>query len=108
MKTEVEIYDLKDRLLKAENRLERLGYRHCDIPACNCNGYHSTKCTLEENINRAAHELPEGWIIEIGVENGAGWVNLNTPDGNSVDVSGAGTITEQVSEAIAYAKEHGE
>jgi len=33
-------YELHDRLARAEVILERSGYRHCDIPACNCNGYH--------------------------------------------------------------------
>ena len=65
-----------------------------------------SKCTLEENINRAGAELPDGWIIEINVEAGAGWVTLYDGCGNSVDVSGAGSINEQVSEAISYAREH--
>lgn len=62
--------------------------------------------TLEENINRAAIELPDGWIVQISVEAGAGWVDLLTPDGNSVDVANAGSMSEQVSEAISYAREH--
>lgn len=37
---EAEVYELKDRIVKADRRLESLGYRHCDIAACNCNGYH--------------------------------------------------------------------
>lgn len=66
------------------------------------------KSTLEDNIQRAAWELPEGWTIEISVENHSGWVDLQTPDGNSVDVSGDRNLAEQVSEAISYAKEHDE
>lgn len=61
--------------------------------------------TLEENINRAASELPEGWILEINVEAGAAWVDLYDGCGNSVFCS-AGNINEQVSEAISYAREH--
>lgn len=38
-----EIYELKGRLVNADGVLERLGYRHCDIPACNCNSYHKSK-----------------------------------------------------------------
>lgn len=38
----VELYELRDRISKADRTLERLGYRHCDIAACNCNGYHKT------------------------------------------------------------------
>lgn len=35
-----DLYEAKQRLLNAERILERLGYRRCDIPACNCNSYH--------------------------------------------------------------------
>ena len=65
-----------------------------------------SKCTLEENIDRAARELPDGWIIEINVEAGAGWVTLYDGCGNCVGVCGDRTINEQVSEAISYAQEH--
>ena len=37
---EAELYELKGRLVNAERKLEYLGYRHCDIAACNCNSYH--------------------------------------------------------------------
>lgn len=33
-------YEWGQRLVRAECILERLGWRRCDIPACNCNGYH--------------------------------------------------------------------
>lgn len=61
--------------------------------------------TLEESINEAAKELPEGWIIEINVENGSAWVNLYDGCGNSAAVSGE-TLSQQVSAAISHAKEH--
>lgn len=66
----------------------------------------AVKCTLEENINRAAADLPHGWEIAIRVELDAGWVELSDPDGNSVELGFDGTINEQVSEAISYAREH--
>ena len=66
----------------------------------------AVKCTLEENVNRAAADLPYGWEIAIRVELNAGWVELNDPDGNLVELVSDGTINEQVSEAISYAREH--
>lgn len=36
-------------------------------------------------IQRAAAELPEGWLIEIGVEHHAGWVDLINPNGDKVE-----------------------
>lgn len=66
------------------------------------------EASLHQNIQRAAIDLPEGWTIQISVENHSGWVDLQTPDGNSVDVSGDRNLAEQVSEAISYAKEHDE
>lgn len=75
------------------------------VRSSDCLGVRS-KFTLEENINRAAAELPDGWIIEINVEAGAGWVTLYDGCGNSLDVAGDRTINEQVSEAISYAREH--
>lgn len=57
---------------------------------------------LEENINRAAKELPEDWIIEINVERGAGWVNLYDFQGNNT-IWADGTLSDQVSDAIDYA-----
>lgn len=37
---EVEIYELQQRLEKAEWVLRASGFRRCDIPACNCNSWH--------------------------------------------------------------------
>jgi hypothetical protein len=37
-------------------------------------------------VQRACAELPEGWNIEIGLERGAGWVDLRGPDGEKIDL----------------------
>jgi hypothetical protein len=37
---QADLYEAEQRLRKAEDILDRLGYRRCDIPACNCGGYH--------------------------------------------------------------------
>jgi hypothetical protein len=36
---------------------------------------------LGEAINKAAELLPEGYLIRISVEHGAGWAYLEFPDG---------------------------
>jgi len=45
--------------------------------------------TLEEAINKAAEELPEGWMISVYVERGAAWVILEDEEGLEL---GAGPI----------------
>ncbi|MFN0130305.1 MAG: hypothetical protein ACKV19_26885 [Verrucomicrobiales bacterium] len=62
--------------------------------------------SLEDTINRAAGELPDGWQITITVELGAGWVELINSDGDSLDFPFAGSISEQVSDAITYANDN--
>ena len=42
MNKEVELYELSRRLEKAEEILDKLGFRRCSIPACNCRGYHNS------------------------------------------------------------------
>jgi hypothetical protein len=37
---ELEIYELRQRLDKAEWVLQSSGFRRCDIPACNCGSWH--------------------------------------------------------------------
>lgn len=37
------LYEDHSRLMKAEMILEDFGFRHCDIAACNCNGYHQQR-----------------------------------------------------------------
>jgi len=61
--------------------------------------------TLEECINEAAKELPEDWIIEINIEQGAASVYLYDGFGNMALSPDSSTLSEQVMEAIKYAKE---
>jgi hypothetical protein len=54
----------------------------------------------------AAKELPWGWTIQLCVEQGAGWVELITPYGNSMPVdTDELTLTEMVNKAHRVAKE---
>lgn len=59
---------------------------------------------MEETINKICGQLPEGFIVNIGMENGAAWVELITPEGLIRDIDGGGqTITEQLNEALCMA-----
>ncbi len=40
IRREAEIYELQQRLNKAEWVLTNSGFRRCDIPACNCGSWH--------------------------------------------------------------------
>lgn len=62
--------------------------------------------TFEDLLNRAAGELPGGFVINVSVESGAAWVILNDPDGEDHDVP---TIDESLEatflDAIQKARE---
>jgi len=62
--------------------------------------------TLEETINRAAKELPVGWMITITIEVGAGWVSLYDPNKDRYQIQVEGGLNEHVAAAIATAKDH--
>lgn len=57
----VESYDIKDRINKAEIKLEQLGLRHCDIAACNCNGYHRWEPDKASNERDQLRAELENW-----------------------------------------------
>ncbi|MEO1830003.1 MAG: hypothetical protein ABGX82_14425 [Pseudomonas sp.] len=60
----------------------------------------------ERQIQRACEELPEGWTIQLELENGAGYAVLYNPEGVTVDYDDdfdgvAGQIAEATDFAIA-------
>ena len=59
--------------------------------------------TLEEAIEHAAEQLPDGFNIELQVEAGAAVVKLNTPDGVSFHDFGQQSLADEVVEAVTYA-----
>jgi hypothetical protein len=61
--------------------------------------------TLDEALQRAARDLPDGWLIQVGVERGAAWIELHNPDGDGVnfDSSPDKTLAEQLDDAIVEA-----
>jgi hypothetical protein len=59
---------------------------------------------MEEIINKICGQLPEGFMINLGMENGAAWVELIQPSGMTIDIDGGdSTITEQLNEALCMA-----
>ncbi|ANF25999.1 hypothetical protein [Stutzerimonas stutzeri] len=59
---------------------------------------------LNEAIQRAAGELPNGWEIRLCVERDAGWVELYDPDGN--DIEDFATDAERLDYTVIDALEH--
>jgi hypothetical protein len=62
---------------------------------------------LEEMINKICGQLPEGWEINLCMENGAAWVELISQNGNGgedmhID-GGDKTLEEQLNEALCVA-----
>lgn len=57
---------------------------------------------LANAINNAARDLPAGWLIELCVERGAGWVELYNPDGDRHELEelADSSLGEQVTAAI--------
>ena len=56
--------------------------------------------SLEEAINAAAANLPQGWTIEISVSRGDGSVRLEGPDGDGVPFDGTGSLSDVVQKAV--------
>jgi hypothetical protein len=74
----------------------------CRTPATRREG--SDVDTLAGEIELAARDLPDGWLIKIGVENGAGWVDLFDPLGRDVQFDGeAHPIASAVRAAVKAA-----
>ena len=65
---------------------------------------------LDEGVELAAEDLPDGYIINLGMENGAAWVELIRPDskefGFADDIDGADrTLADQIKCAVDIAIE---
>ena len=59
---------------------------------------------IQGAIELAAYDLPAGYTIHLGIENGAAWVDL-TRGGHGVDIDGADmTLAEQIDFAVSLAK----
>lgn len=62
--------------------------------------------SLTAAINAAARDLPDGWLIQLCVERGAGWIELHNPDGDRHELEDMADLTlgEQVAVAISEAR----
>lgn len=60
--------------------------------------------SLQAIANKVCGELPEGWVINLCMENGAAWVEAIKPSGYTIDIDRADlTMAEQVIEALKQA-----
>jgi len=72
------------------------------VDGCQLSGEKCAKY-LDEEIEMAARDLPEGWIVEVYVENGAAWVRLDH-DGEGIDVDCSDmTLAQQVEACVRTA-----
>lgn len=56
--------------------------------------------------NMVCGELPEGWVINLCMENGAAWVEAIKPTGYTIDIDRADlSLVEQIGEAMRLATE---
>lgn len=65
---------------------------------------------LDAKLQQCAEELPDGYIVEISVERGSGWLNLFDGKGDLLDFpcNREYGLVEQVIDALEYAKQHAE
>lgn len=62
---------------------------------------------IGEHLQRAASELPEGYLISVTVDKGAGWVILQTPDFEGLGFPWADDgLSSEISGAIDAAIKH--
>ena len=60
--------------------------------------------SLDDAIQMAAKDLPTGWDIELHIQRGAGWIVLNNPEGEAVEVPYDDlTIATQIEIAVHFA-----
>lgn len=59
---------------------------------------------MKEIINKICGQLPEGFMLNLCMENGAAWVELINPSGVMVNLDGFGeTLEDQLNEALCIA-----
>jgi len=60
--------------------------------------------SLDVAIERAARDLPPGWVITISIENGSAWVDIiDTIGCDNQDIDMDGSIAEKVEYALLMA-----
>jgi len=68
-------------------------------------GYVAAHKDLGDIVEHCAGTLPDRWIIGIGIENGAAWVEIFDQDGDKVEPPDSvdRTLSEQVFDALQLA-----
>lgn len=62
--------------------------------------------SVQAAANKVCGELPEGWVINLCMENGAAWVEAIKPSGYTIDIDrGDLSLVEQIDEALRLADE---
>jgi hypothetical protein len=61
--------------------------------------------SLQSIANKVCAHTPEGWVIRLGIEHGAAWVEAENQDGNPVELpdSADKALTEQLNDALCVA-----
>tara|TARA_Y100000401_G_scaffold100352_1_gene89170 strand:- start:283 stop:498 length:216 start_codon:yes stop_codon:yes gene_type:complete len=62
--------------------------------------------TVDQAIEDAASDLPEGYVIELNIENGSAWINMYGPNGSDVEFPECvdSTLAEQIQDAMHSAQ----
>jgi hypothetical protein len=62
--------------------------------------------SVQAAANKVCGELPEGWVINLCMENGAAWVEAIKPTGYTIEIDRADlSLVEQIGEAMRLATE---
>lgn len=63
---------------------------------------------IENELDRLAEKLPKGYVVQICVENGSGWLQVMTPDLERVPIYGDSETCWAMltAEALAFALTH--
>jgi hypothetical protein len=65
--------------------------------------------SVQAAANKVCGELPECWVINLCMENGAAWVEAIKPSGYTIDIDrGDLSLVEQIDEALRLADEAGQ
>jgi hypothetical protein len=65
-----DIRELQSEIRRLQGYLERANWRLCDIPACNCNGYHNWNPTRQEIEAPLRELLSACWAIVYEIDKG--------------------------------------
>jgi hypothetical protein len=85
-----------DWIDEAADEIDRLRAEVATLKACD---------PLNDAVEEACGELPDGWQVIINMERGAGWVDLFDPDGDCIEVQEDETsVSDLVREAVRRAK----